>query len=71
MRDYLLAKGYRVFTSPAMAGNGPVTNEALETASPSGDCPASLPAYMTVNSTGDIQLAGVNLSNFLEHLRRQ
>jgi len=71
MRDYLLAKGYRVFTSPAMAGNGPVTNEALATGGPSGDCPASLPAYMTVNSTGDIQLAGVNLSNFLEHLRRQ
>ncbi len=71
MRDYLLGKGYRVFTSPAMAGNGPVMPEAGEEAGPFGDCPNALPDAMTVNSTGDIQLAGVHLANFVEHLRRQ
>lgn len=71
MRDYLLAKGYKVFTSPAMAGYGPVPAEADVAAGPFSDCPKALPEYMTVNSTGDIQLAGVHLANFVEYLRRQ
>ena len=51
MRDYLLAKGYKVFTSPAMAGYGPVPAEADVAAGPFADCPKALPEYMTVNST--------------------
>lgn len=71
MREYLLGQGYRVFTSPAMAGYGPVPPEAGKDAGPFGDCPKALPDTMTVNSTGDIQLAGVHLANFVEYLRRQ
>lgn len=71
MREYLLGKGYKVFTSPAMAGYGQVPAEAGKEAGPFADCPKALPEYMTVNSTGDIQLAGVHLANFVEYLRRQ
>jgi len=71
MREYLLGQGYRVFTSPAMAGYGPVPPDAGKEAGPFGDCPKALPDIMTVNSTGDIQLAGVHLANFVEYLRRQ
>lgn len=70
MRQYLLGKGYKVFTSPAMAGYGPVMAEAGPEAGPFGDCPKALPDYMTVNSTGDIQLAGVHLANFVKYLAR-
>ena len=71
MRQYLLDKGYRVFTSPAMAGYGPVMAEAGEAEGPFGLCPKALPDYMTVNSLGDIQLAGVHLANFVNYLGRQ
>lgn len=71
MRQFLIEKGYRVFTSPAMTGNGPVMAEAGDEAGPFSDCPPSLPDRMTVNSTGDIQLAGVHLAKFVEYLRRQ
>jgi triacylglycerol lipase len=71
MREYLIAKGYRVFTSPAMAGYGPVVDEAGEDAGPFGQCPKALPDSMTVNSVGDIQLAGVHLANFVKYLGRR
>lgn len=67
MRNYLLKQGYRVFTSPAMAGLGRVAEQPAE-GGPFGNCPKALPSYMTVDSTGDIDLAGVHLSNFLLHL---
>lgn len=67
LRSYLLKQGYRVFTSPAMAGRGPVIEQPAE-GGPFGDCPKALPGYMTVNSTGDIELAGVSLSNFINYL---
>lgn len=72
LRQYLLAKNYRVFTSPANLGNGQVpavTDEAH--GGPFGPCPPALPDYMTVNSAGDIQLAGTHLANFIEYLRRK
>lgn len=67
LRRYLLRRGYRVFTSPAMLGRGRVT-EQPGAGGPFGRCPAALPAYMTVNSAGDIELAGVHLANFIRHL---
>ncbi|MGI9188152.1 MAG: lipase family alpha/beta hydrolase, partial [Gaiellales bacterium] len=68
LRRYLLRRGYRVFTSPAMLGRGRVA-EQPGAGGPFGRCPAALPAYMTVNSAGDIELAGVHLANFVQHLR--
>ncbi len=71
MREYLLKQGYHVFTAPAMAGYGQVPPSADKKAGPFGDCPKALPDVMTVNSTGDIQLAGVHLANFVQFLGRE
>ena len=67
MRSYLKARGLQVFTSPAMAGRGQVTDQG-QLGGPFGSCPKALPAYMTVNSAGDIELAGVHLANFVNYI---
>lgn len=66
MRAYLLGKGYTVYTSPAMAGRGPVTPQTGF--GPFADCPITLPENMTVNSTGSIDTAGERLARFLNYL---
>ncbi|UXA14836.1 alpha/beta hydrolase [Mycobacterium sp. SMC-8] len=66
LREYLLGHGYRVFTSPAMAGRGPVVDQAGFGAF--GDCAVTLSDVMTVDSTGSIDLAGEHLARFLTHL---
>ncbi len=50
-----------------MAGRGTVT-EQLGAGGPFHHCPKALPAYMTVNSNGDIELAGIHLANFVNYL---
>lgn len=71
MRDYLIARGYRVFTSPATIGNGSVPAIGDSSIGPFGDCPTALEPYMTVNAVGDIQLAGVSLANFINYLGKK
>ncbi|MGD9619830.1 MAG: alpha/beta fold hydrolase [Mycolicibacterium sp.] len=66
LRTDLLAAGYRVYTSPAMAGRGPVTDQGGFGAF--GDCPITLPENMTVDSTASIDLAGEHLARFLTYL---
>ncbi|CAN5541190.1 hypothetical protein BH11ACT7_BH11ACT7_22500 [soil metagenome] len=66
LRADLLEHGYTVYTSPAMAGRGPVTDQGGFGAF--GDCPITLPENMTVNSTGSIDTAGEHLARFLTHL---
>ncbi|WP_163888512.1 hypothetical protein [Mycolicibacterium hippocampi] len=66
LRGYLLDAGYTVYTSPAMAGRGPVTDQGGFGAF--GDCPITLPENMTVDSTASIDLAGEHLARFLTHL---
>lgn len=68
IREFLIQKGYRVFTSPAMTGRGPVVDQAGFGAF--GKCPVTLPAIMTVNSVGDIDLAGERLARFLGYLNK-
>ncbi|WP_349271434.1 lipase family alpha/beta hydrolase [Mycolicibacterium parafortuitum] len=67
LRRDLLDHGYRVFTSPAMAGRGPVVDQ--DGFGAFGDCPVTLPENMTVNSTGSIDTAGEHLARFLTYLR--
>lgn len=67
LRQHLLDAGYAVYTSPAMAGRGPVTDQVGFGAF--GDCPITLPENMTVDSTGSIDLAGEHLARFLTYLR--
>jgi pimeloyl-ACP methyl ester carboxylesterase len=64
LREYLLAKGHAVYTSPAMNARGPVV-EQLTGFGPFGGMPFELPEHLTVNSTGDIDLAGEHLARFL------
>jgi triacylglycerol lipase len=66
MREFLLEQGYTVYTSPAMAGRGPVTPQTGF--GPFADCPVTLPENMTVNSTGSIDTAGEHLARFLTYL---
>ena len=67
LRQHLLARGHRVFTSPAMNARGPVVDQ-LEGFGPFGGMPIVLPEHLTVNSTGDIDLAGEHLARFLTYL---
>ena len=66
LRRHLLDAGYPVYTSPAMAGRGPVTDQGGFGAF--GDCPITLPENMTVDSTASIDLAGEHLARFLTYL---
>lgn len=66
LREYLLKQGYAVYTSPAMAGRGQVTDQTGFGAF--GVCPVTLPENMTVNSTGSIDTAGEHLARFLNWL---
>ncbi|WP_159233769.1 hypothetical protein [Mycolicibacterium vanbaalenii] len=66
LRGHLLDAGYAVYTSPAMAGRGPVTDQGGFGAF--GDCPITLPENMTVDSTASIDLAGEHLARFLTYL---
>lgn len=66
LRAHLLAADYAVFTSPAKVGGGVIS------ASPGfggfSDGPGPLPAEMTVDSVGDMDLAGEHLAAFLGFL---
>ncbi|AQT83010.1 hypothetical protein B1R94_21825 [Mycolicibacterium litorale] len=66
LREYLLGKGYAVYTSPAIAGRGQVVDQTGF--GPFGVCPVTLPENMTVNSTGSIDTAGEHLARFLNWL---
>ena len=66
IREHLIGKGYTVYTSPAMAGRGQVTDQQGFGAF--GVCPVTLPENMTVNSTGSIDTAGEHLARFINWL---
>ena len=66
LRENLLAAGHTVYTSPAMAGRGPVVDQSGFGAF--GDCPITLPDTMTVDSTASIDLAGEHFARFLTYL---
>jgi triacylglycerol lipase len=66
IREFLISKGYTVYTSPAMNGRGQVTDQQGFGAF--GVCPVTLPENMTVNSTGSIDTAGEHLARFINWL---
>ena len=69
IRDFLLSKKYAVYTSPAMAGRGQVTDQTGFGAF--GVCPVTLPENMTVNSTASIDTAGEHLARFINWLNTE
>ena len=69
IREYLIGKGYTVFTSPAMNGRGQVVDQNGFGAF--GVCPVTLPENMTVNSAnGSIDSAGEHLARFINWLHK-
>jgi hypothetical protein len=69
IREFLLGKGYTVYTSPAMNGRGQVVDQQGFGAF--GVCPVTLPENMTVNSTGSIDTAGEHLARFVNWLNKE
>jgi triacylglycerol lipase len=69
IREYLLKQGHRVYTSPMMAGRGPVTDQTGFGAF--GNCPVTLPEIMTIDTTGDVDLGGEHLARFLAYLHTE
>ena len=69
LREHLLRTGHSVFTAPAMAGPGQVHDTTGYGAFAS--CPAPLPAAMTIDSAGSIDLAGEHLARFIDWLHTQ
>jgi pimeloyl-ACP methyl ester carboxylesterase len=66
IRDHLTGKGHTVYTAPAMAGHGQVTDQTG--VGGFAACPAALPENMTIDTTGSIDLAGEHLARFLTYL---
>lgn len=71
LRKYLLDKGKRVFTAPAMDNWGIVKDPPRDTVGPFADCPTQLPESMTIMSTGDWNAGGERLVRFLGYLHAQ
>lgn len=70
IREYLISKGYTVYTSPAMNGRGQVVDQQGFGAF--GVCPVTLPENMTVNSAnGSIDAAGEHLARFINWLHKE
>jgi triacylglycerol lipase len=69
LREELLNAGFTVYTSPANAGPGQATSDPGFLGF--SDCPVVLPASMTVDATGDIDIAGQHLMNFLNYLNTE
>ncbi len=66
MREALLGAGVPVYTSPANIGRSPVTNDP-DSNGFDGQ-PEQLPAELTVNAAGSIDVAGQHLAAFLRFL---
>lgn len=68
LREHLLGRGHLVFTAPAQNGRGVVTDPDPASFGAFGDQPEVLGEQVTVNSVGDIDLAGEHLARFLQLL---
>lgn len=68
LRKFLLDKGKRVFTAPAMDTWGVVREPAKDSVGPFADCPPQLPESMTIMATGDWNAGGERLARFLGYL---
>ena len=68
LRDYLVKKGYKVYTAPASLGGVKVTETKDPNNGPFGGCPKQLPASMTVNAIGSVDRSGSSLARFLGYL---
>ncbi|HOZ57639.1 MAG TPA: hypothetical protein PKY70_05580 [Nakamurella multipartita] len=68
LRAALLADGQQVYTAPAMNARSAVIEPDPTSFGAFGDCPAPLPAFMTILSNGDIDNGGEHLAHFVNYL---
>jgi triacylglycerol lipase len=68
VRAALTARGYQVFTAPASVGGAQVTETNSRSVGPFANCPAQLPASMTINAIGTVDQSGANLARFVTYL---
>ncbi len=68
LRQFLLSKGKRVFTAPAMVPWGTVAEPDPSSFGAFGDCPIVLPEQFTIMTLGDIDASGEKLARFLTYL---
>jgi len=68
LREFLLGRGCQVFTAPAQNGRGVVVDPDPASFGAFGGQPEVLGEQYTVNSDGDIDLAGEHLARFIELL---
>lgn len=66
LRQHFLDRGALVFTAPARIGAGEISEDTGWQGF--SDVPTVLPADVTVNAVGDIDVAGASLSAFLTYL---
>lgn len=71
LRDYLVDRGYPVYTAPASVGGSKVVETKDAYAGPFGDCPEQLPASMTINAVGSVDRSGASLSRFIKYLNTE
>jgi triacylglycerol lipase len=71
LREYLLGRGHQVFTAPAQNGRGVVVDPGPSSFGAFGDQPEVLGEQFTVNSDGDIDLAGEHLARFVTLLNER
>ncbi len=71
LREHLLAHGHQVFTAPAHNGRGEVQDPDPDSFGSFGGQPEVLPEQFTVNSDGDIDLAGEHLARFVRLLNER
>ncbi len=65
LREFLLARGHAVFTAPSHNGRGVVRDPDPESFGAFGGQPELLSEQYTVDSDGDIDLAGEHLARFM------
>lgn len=65
IRRFLLDRGYQVYTAPAQNGRGVVVDPTPDSFGAFGEQPEVLGEQYTVNSVGDIDLAGEHLARFV------
>lgn len=68
LRDYLVQRGYQVYTAPASVGGGVVQETSNEYDGPFADCPRQLPGSMTINGIGSVDQSAANLARFIRYL---
>ena len=71
LRDYLVQRGYQVYTAPASLGGVTVTETKDPYSGPFSGCPAQLPAPLTINAIGSVDQSGANLARFIRYLSTQ